>query len=111
MQAGAEGVHLNVVRADAVSAAHARREMNRLNEAGIVGLSLAGKPTLGRAEVDVAEPGSPPLAIPAGGFAQVGRAANAALVAAVMEAVGPEPGDRAGDVRRQRDVHPASGAG
>jgi 23S rRNA (uracil1939-C5)-methyltransferase len=92
VQAGAEGVHLNVVRADAVSAAHARREMNRLNEAGIVGLSLAGKPTLGRAEVDVAEPGSPPLAIPAGGFAQVGRAANAALVAAVLEAVGPEPG-------------------
>ena len=92
VQAGAEGVHLNVVRADAVSAAHARREMNRLNEAGVVGLSLAGKSTLGRAEVDVAEPASPPLAIPAGGFAQVGRAANAALVAAVVEAVGPEPG-------------------
>jgi 23S rRNA (uracil1939-C5)-methyltransferase len=92
VQAGAEGVHLNVVRADAVSAAHARGEMNRLNEAGIVGLALAGKPTLGRTDVDVAEPGSPPLAIPGGGFAQVGRAANAALVAAVMEAVGPEPG-------------------
>ena len=92
VQAGAEGVHLNVARADALSAAHARREIDRLNEAGVVGLLLAGKPTLGRAEVDVAEPGSPPLAIPAGGFAQVGRAANAALVAAVMEAVGPEPG-------------------
>ena len=92
VQAGAEGVHLNVVRADALSAAHARREIDRLNEAGIVGLSLAGKPTVGRAEVDVAEPASPPLAVPAGGFAQVGRAANAALVAAVMEAVGPEPG-------------------
>ena len=91
-QTGAEGVHLNVVRADALSTAYARREIDRLNEAGIVGLSLAGKPTLGRAEVDVAEPGSPPLAIPAGGFAQVGRAANAALVAAVLEAVGPEPG-------------------
>ena len=92
VQAGAEGVHLNVVRADALSAAHARREIDRLNEAGVVGLALAGKPTLGHAEVDVAEPGSAPLAIPAGGFAQVGRAANAALVAAVMEAVGPEPG-------------------
>ena len=92
VQAGAEGVHLNVVRGDALSAAHARREIDRLNEAGVVGLSLAGKPTLGRAEVDVAEPGSPPLAIAAGGFAQVGRAANAALVAAVMEAVGPDPG-------------------
>ena len=92
VQAGAEGVHLNVVRADALGTAHARREIDRLNEAGIVGLSLAGKPTLGRAEVDVAEPGSPPLAIPGGGFAQVGRAANAALVAAVLEAVGSEPG-------------------
>ena len=92
VQAGAEGIHLNVVRADALSAAHARREIDRLNEAGVVGLALAGKPTLGRVEVDVAEPGSAPLAIPAGGFAQVGRAANAALVAAVMEAVGPEPG-------------------
>ncbi len=92
VQAGAEGVHLNVMRTDAVSAAHARREIDRLNEAGIVGLSLAGKPTLGRAEVDVAEPGSPPLAISAGGFAQVGRAGNAALVAAVLAAVGPEPG-------------------
>ena len=92
VQAGAEGVHLNVARGDAVSTAHARREIDRLNEAGVVGLSLAGKPTLGRAEVDVAEPGSPPLAIPAGGFAQAGRAANAALVAAVLEAVGADPG-------------------
>ena len=41
---------------------------------------MAGKPLQGRAEVDVGEPGSPPLLVPAGGFAQVGRAANAALV-------------------------------
>jgi 23S rRNA (uracil1939-C5)-methyltransferase len=92
VQTGAEGVHLNIARADAVSAAHARREIDRLNAAGVVGLALAGKPTLGRADVDVAEPGSPPLAIPGGGFAQVGRAANAVLVAAVLEAVGPDPG-------------------
>ena len=91
-QAGAEGVHLNVARADAVSAAHARREIDRLNAAGVVGLALAGKPILGREEVDVAEPGSPRLAIPGGGFAQVGRAANAALCAAVLEAVGEAPG-------------------
>jgi 23S rRNA (uracil1939-C5)-methyltransferase len=44
------------------------------------------------ATVDVGEPGSPPLAIPAGAFAQVGAAANAALVAAVLEAVGSAPG-------------------
>jgi 23S rRNA (uracil1939-C5)-methyltransferase len=91
-QAGAEGVHLNVAHADAVSAAHARREIDRLNAAGVVGLALGGKPTLGREEVDVAEPGSPRLAIPGGAFAQVGRAANAALCAAVLEAVGEAPG-------------------
>jgi 23S rRNA (uracil1939-C5)-methyltransferase len=32
------------------------------------------------------------LHVPAGGFAQAGRAANAALVAAVLEAVGEAPG-------------------
>lgn len=92
VQAGAEGVHLNVVRADGVSAAHARREIDRLGAAGVGGLSLAGKPTLGRADVDAAEPGSPPLGIPGGGFAQVGRAGTAALVAAVLEAAGETPG-------------------
>ena len=99
VQAGVEGVHINVLRADPTSAAHARRELgattgsiDRLGQAGIVGVTLAGKPLHGRAEVDVGEPGSPPLLVPAGGFAQVGRAANAALVAAVMEAAGETPG-------------------
>jgi 23S rRNA (uracil1939-C5)-methyltransferase len=92
VQAGIEGVHLNVSHADATGAAHVRRERERLAAAGVVGLVLAGQPTLGRPEVDVAEPGGPPLAIPAGGFAQVGRAANAALVAAMREAVGQAPG-------------------
>ena len=55
-------------------------------------MSLAGKATLGQPDVDVAEPGSPPLRVPADGFAQVGRAGNAALVAAVVAAVGPSPG-------------------
>jgi 23S rRNA (uracil1939-C5)-methyltransferase len=44
------------------------------------------------AEVDVSEPGGQPLHIPAGAFAQVGRAANTALVAAVAQAIGPAPG-------------------
>jgi 23S rRNA (uracil1939-C5)-methyltransferase len=118
VQAGNDGVHVNVTRADPTSAAHARREfawlsagsagaspsrgerdparvpksIDRLGAAGVVGLSLAGKPTLGQADVDVAEPGSPPLRVPADGFAQVGRAGNAALVAAVMAAVGAPPG-------------------
>jgi 23S rRNA (uracil1939-C5)-methyltransferase len=91
-QAGAEGVHVNVEHTDATGAAHARREIDRLQQAGVVGLSLARKPTLGLPEVDVAEPGSPPLPVASGGFAQVGRAANAVLVRAVLEAVGPSPG-------------------
>ena len=91
-QAGVEGVHLNVTGADPTGAAHARREVDRLAADGIVGLALGGKPVWGQGEVDVAEPGSAPLPIPAGGFAQVGRAGNAALVTAVLEAVGPAPG-------------------
>jgi len=46
----------------------------------------------GQELVDAAEPGSPPLFIPAGAFAQVGAAANAALVETVLEQVGPAPG-------------------
>ncbi len=91
-QAGAEGVHVNVSRTDATGAGHAKREIDRLRAAGVVGLSLAGKPTLGDAAVNVSEEGGAPLPIPAGGFAQVGRAANAALVSAVLAAVGDAPG-------------------
>jgi len=53
---------------------------------------LAGALVRGPQEVDVAEPGSPPLRISPLGFAQVSRLANAALVQAVLDAVGPEPG-------------------
>jgi 23S rRNA (uracil1939-C5)-methyltransferase len=42
VQAGAEGVHLNVSHTDATGAGHAKREIDRLNAAGVVGLSLAG---------------------------------------------------------------------
>jgi 23S rRNA (uracil1939-C5)-methyltransferase len=42
--------------------------------------------------VDIAEPGSPPLRIPADAFAQVGMEGNVALIAALLEAVGPQPG-------------------
>ena len=99
-QAGAEGVHVNVSCTDATGAAHAKRELDptaggtgaRLRDAGIVGLALAGKPTRGAPAVNVSEEGGAPLPIPAGGFAQVGRAANAVLVGAVMTAVGAAPG-------------------
>jgi 23S rRNA (uracil1939-C5)-methyltransferase len=92
VQAGAEGVHLNVSHTDATGTGHAKREIDRLNAAGIVGLSIAGKRTLGAAAVNASEQGRAPLPIPAGGFAQVGRAANAALVDEVMSAVGAAPG-------------------
>jgi 23S rRNA (uracil1939-C5)-methyltransferase len=91
-QAGAEGVHLNVSRTDATGTGHAKREIDRLTAAGVVGLAIAGKPTLGADAVNVSEEGGAPLPIPAGGFAQVGRAANAFLVDAVLTAVGPAPG-------------------
>jgi 23S rRNA (uracil1939-C5)-methyltransferase len=92
VQAGSDGVHLNVAHTDATGAGHAKREIDRLGAAGVVGLSLAGKPALGAAAVNVAEEGGAPLMIPAGGFAQVGRAANGVLVNLVVEAVGPAPG-------------------
>jgi 23S rRNA (uracil1939-C5)-methyltransferase len=44
------------------------------------------------APLDVGEPGSPPLRVPAGAFAQVGPAGNAALVEAVLAAIGEAPG-------------------
>jgi 23S rRNA (uracil1939-C5)-methyltransferase len=56
----------------------------------------------GAAEVDVSEPDGRPLHIPAGAFAQVGRAANAALVTAVAQAIGPDPG-------RVLELHAGSG--
>jgi len=92
LQAGAEGVHVNVGQLDANGAALARREAHRLLDAGIAGLSIGGKPFAGRSEVDVAERGGAPLLVPAGGFAQVGRAGNLVLVQRVLEAVGAAPG-------------------
>ena len=111
LQAGREGVHLRV-RLPTSPGSGARRPapsapawLEALRPAGLVGLSVeelegddrsarpaSPKATAGLPWVDVAEPGSPPLRIPAGGFSQVGRAANAALVEAALAALGPEPG-------------------
>jgi 23S rRNA (uracil1939-C5)-methyltransferase len=86
VQAGAEGVHVNVSdRLDPGAQAP-------LAAAGVVGLQARGQAVFGLADVDVSEAGGPALRVPAGGFAQVGQAANAALVRAVLEAVGPAPG-------------------
>jgi 23S rRNA (uracil1939-C5)-methyltransferase len=92
LQAGAEGVHVNVGQVDDTGAAVARRDSDRLRSAGVVGFSVGGKLAWGLTEVDVAEAGGPPLRAPAGGFAQVGRAGNQALVDRVLEAVGVNPG-------------------
>jgi len=92
LQAGAEGVHVNLGQLDGAGAALARREADRLAAAGVAGLTIGGKLIAGLAEVDVAERGGEPLPVPAGGFAQVGRAGNRALVDCVLQAVGPAPG-------------------
>ena len=71
------------------------RLLAKWRPAGVVGIRVIdgrGTCLAGAPDVDVSEPGGPPLRIPAGGFAQVGRAANAALVEVVLDAMGPAPG-------------------
>ena len=100
LQVGAQGVHVNIGQVDAHGAALARRDLDRLmaggaagvSPAGIAGVSITGKAVAGLPEVDVSERGGLPLPVPAGGFAQVGRAGNRVLVERVLEAVGPAPG-------------------
>ncbi|HEX2659075.1 MAG TPA: hypothetical protein VHU40_12415, partial [Polyangia bacterium] len=93
LQLGAEGVHVLIDGPAVARALEPARLLEALRPAGIVGVAV-GEPgrRAGEADVDIAEPGSPPLRIPAGGFAQVGRAGNAALVQAVLQAVGAAPG-------------------
>jgi 23S rRNA (uracil1939-C5)-methyltransferase len=91
LQLGNDGVHVTVD--GAAPASDAARLLEALRPAGVVGVRLGRSGgRAGAADVDIAEPGSPALRVPAGGFAQVGRAANAALVQAVLQAVGPDPG-------------------
>jgi len=96
LQAGAAGVHVAVRSRSPMAAERAASVSQAWLAAGLAGVTIAAgdfaASTQGEAEVDVAEPGSSPLRVPAGGFAQVGRAANGALVAAVMQALGGEPG-------------------
>jgi 23S rRNA (uracil1939-C5)-methyltransferase len=97
LQAGAEGAHLAVRPRAPLAADTVVALFEAWSASGIAGASIPDDQqaplAFGAADVDVSEPGGPPLRIPAGGFAQVGRAANAALVAAVMQAVGDDPGD------------------
>jgi len=96
LQAGAAGVHVAVRSRSPMAAERAASLSQAWLAAGIAGVSVAAGEVaarLGEADVDVAEPGGSPLRVPAGGFAQVGRAANAALVAAVMQALGAAPGE------------------
>jgi 23S rRNA (uracil1939-C5)-methyltransferase len=81
------------VRAEARSAPPGTEVALQAGRDGVAALVGARPVDLGGPEApDLAEPGSPPLRVPPGAFAQVGAAANAALVTAVMEAVGESPG-------------------
>lgn len=101
LQVGAEGVHVAVRARAAMEQDRASSLLDAWRAAGpgapiagaMVAAGDAAPRAFGTTDVDVAEPGGSPLHVPAGGFAQVGRAANAALVAAVMHAVGDRPGD------------------
>ena len=97
LQAGAEGAHVALRARGPLDEARARSVAAAWQEAGTAGITIAcgeAPPrTFGAADVDVSEPGGAPLRIPAGGFAQVGRVANAALVAAVVRALGDAPGE------------------
>ena len=93
LQLGNDGVHVTVDGSDRARAPEAERLLAALRPAGVVGVRMGQSGArAGAADVDIAEPGSPALRVPAGGFAQVGRTANAALVQAVLQAVGPDPG-------------------
>lgn len=95
LQAGVEGVHVTVHARDDGQGA---RWLAAWRDAGVVGVRVVGRgvtpehASFGASDVDVAEEKGPPLRIPSGGFAQVGRVANEALVRTVMSAVGATPG-------------------
>ena len=93
LQLGSDGVHMVIDGPDRARSLDAERLLAALRPAGIVGVAVGRSGgRAGAADVDIAEPGSAALRVPADGFAQVGRTANAALVQAVLQAVGPEPG-------------------
>jgi len=96
LQAGNDGVHVSVRVGPASATSPPRRlaaasALEAWRDAGVVGVRV-DQDVAGAADVDVSEPGGPPLRVPAGGFAQVGRTANAALVRVVRDRLPPEPG-------------------
>ncbi|MES1207038.1 MAG: hypothetical protein ABUS79_13960 [Pseudomonadota bacterium] len=99
LQCGREGVHVAVTMAgpaDAgAAAARARALLLAWASAGVVGVRVragGGEGASGAADVDLAGPEEAPLRIPAGVFAQVGRAGNGALIATVLDEMGRAPG-------------------
>jgi 23S rRNA (uracil1939-C5)-methyltransferase len=99
---------LPLIRAQAAGAADGEQVPVQAGREGEVAWRLGGRlwrlPPQATAAAEAADPDDPaawpdvsdgsgtPLRVPPGGFAQVGQAANAALVAAVGEAVGADPG-------------------
>lgn len=97
LQLGAEGTLVRISGAGAPTPARDRAGGPRAAEllaawaaAGVVGVAVASgrgaADSAGLREVNIAEAGAPPLRVPAGAFAQVGRRANQALVGAVLAA-------------------------
>jgi 23S rRNA (uracil1939-C5)-methyltransferase len=70
--------------------------LESLRPAGVVGIVMVSRDlatsAAGAADVDVSESEAHPLRIPAGGFSQVGRAANAMLIETACDALGAHPG-------------------
>ncbi len=106
--AGREGVHvalrlppfIAVAASEALDAVDGATLFVALKGVGVVGLrvSRAGRTrpstvaSFGAVDVDIAALGEAPLRVPAGAFAQVGRAGNAALLRIVLEEIGQGPG-------------------
>jgi 23S rRNA (uracil1939-C5)-methyltransferase len=97
MQAGHEGVHVAVLPPSSSRSGDldGAAMLAAWGPSGVVGVRIGGTgkaQLFGAADVDIAGPGEPALRIPGGSFAQVGGAANVALVRQVLDSIGDNPG-------------------
>ena len=112
VQAGNDGVHVNVAHADPTSAAHARREIDRLRRGGRRRAVAGG-------QADARAAGRRRRRARVAAAARAGRTGSRRWDAPAtrrwsrpcVEAVGPVAGRGAGALRRQRQLHPPPGRG